>query len=58
MTANVSISYLFIDGACLNAALDKIGEWYLDGVTPPLDWSRVRAPSEGLLLRRDSGPKV
>jgi uncharacterized LabA/DUF88 family protein len=43
MTANVSISYLFIDGACLNAALDKIGERYLDGVTPPLDWSRVRA---------------
>jgi uncharacterized LabA/DUF88 family protein len=43
MTANVSLSYLFIDGACLNAVLDKIGERYLGGARPSLDWSSVRA---------------
>ena len=44
MTANVSISYLFIDGECLSATLRKIGERYLGGVTPSLDWTRVRNP--------------
>jgi hypothetical protein len=44
MTANVSISYLFIDGECLSATLRKIGERYLGGVTPSLDWTRVRKP--------------
>jgi hypothetical protein len=44
MTANVLISYLFIDGACLNATLRKIGERYLGGVTPSLDWTRMRKP--------------
>ena len=43
MTANVLISYLFIDGECLNATLGKIGERYHLGVTPSLDLTRVRA---------------
>ena len=36
------ISYLFVDGHCLNETLAKFGERYFGSVNPTLDWSRVR----------------
>jgi hypothetical protein len=37
-----TVSYLFVDGECLNRMLDKIGEGYFGKVRPLLDWRRVR----------------
>jgi uncharacterized LabA/DUF88 family protein len=40
--AHVSASYLFVDGECLNATLEKIGDRYFDGTKPPINWERLR----------------
>lgn len=37
------VSYLFVDGECLNCTLDKIGERYFGKARPLLDWTRVRS---------------
>jgi uncharacterized LabA/DUF88 family protein len=37
-----TVSYLFVDGECLNRLLDKIEERYFGNVRPLLDWRRVR----------------
>ena len=35
------VSYLFIDGECLNCTLQKIGARYFEGIRPVLNWKEV-----------------
>jgi len=40
----LGVKYLFVDGECLNVVLQKIGDRYLSGARPALDWERLRTP--------------
>lgn len=40
--AALNVSYLFIDGECLNSALDKVAQKYFDGIKPAINWDHMR----------------